>query len=449
MRGGNDLPASPNPTTRLLAGLAVISAAVALFSLYSLWQVDGLRELQLEAVDRNRRDSLQLLRIQNNLQNVALSLRDIAEGARPYPITAWRSEFDRTRSDLEDALETERDLAPARRTVQQQSFLRDSLAEFWRAMSDMFDAAGSGDDAEARRLIRDVLQPRHASIANTVARLLVSNNEAEQEAALEIERIYASVERNTYSFMAAVFAAIFATGGYMVLQNRRVFRELARLSQERQMLAGRLISVQEDLFESVARELHDEFGQALTAAGAMLTRLERNAGAPAESVRAGLREAKAVTQEALEGVRRLSQRLHPNVLDDFGLEGAIEWHVRQIREQTGLAIRYEAPSQPLPAVDREAAIHVYRILQEALSNVVRHSGAHAATVRLAVQDGQALLEVEDRGRGFAPNAGGAKGLGLVAMRERARLIGGALTIERLPEAGTLVRLRAPIMGART
>ena len=441
------LSTSANPTTRLLAGLGVISAAVALFSLYSLRQVEGLRALQLEAVDRNRRDSLQLLRIQNNLQNMALSMRDMAEGASPYPVIAWRAEFERTRLDLEDALERERELAPAVRTIQQQSFLTDSLAGFWEVIGQMFKAAESGDEDEAKRLIREVLQPRHASISTTVARLLVSNNEAEQEAALEIERIYDNVERNTYYFMAAVFIAIFLTGGYMVSRNRRVFREIAQLSEERQLLAGRLISVQEDLFESVARELHDEFGQALTAAGAMLTRLERNADTTPEGVRSGLREAKVVTQEALDGVRRLSQRLHPNVLDDFGLEGAIEWHVRQIRDQTGLDIRYNPPSAPLPLVGRETAIHVYRVLQEALSNAVRHSGAQVTEVRLSARNGVVLLEVEDQGRGLLAESRGAKGLGLVAMRERAKLIHGSLTIEQPPAGGTRVRLEAPIMGA--
>ncbi len=441
-----ELSRSANPTVRLLAGLAVISAAVAMFSLYSLRQIEGLRTLQLEAIDRNRRDSLQLLRIQNNLQNVALSMRDMAEGSSPYPITAWRSEFDRIRTDLEDALETEQDLAPSVRSGQQQRFLRDSLADFWQTVAGMFDAAEADDQAEARRLIREVLQPRHASIANTVARFLVSNNEAEQEAAAQIEAIYASVERNTYYFMAAVFAAILLTGAYMVLQNRRIFRDLAQLSEERQVLAGRLISLQEDLFESVARELHDEFGQALTAAGAMLTRLERNADSA--GLRAGLQEAKGVTQEALEGVRRLSQRLHPNVLDDFGLEGAVEWYVKQISDQTHLKIDYRPPQDPLPPIDREAAIHIYRVLQEALTNVVRHSGAEAAQVRLSFRDGEVRLSIEDRGKGFTPGAGTAIGLGLVGMRERAQLIGGSLAIERPEDGGTLVRLQAPIMGAR-
>jgi signal transduction histidine kinase len=436
-----------NPTARLLAGLAVISIAVALFSAYSLRQISGLRELQLEAIDRNRRDSLQLLRIQNNLQNVALSMRDMDEGSSPYPITAWTAEFERIRLDLDDALALEQELAPTVRTEQQQTFLRDSLTDFWEDVGRMFRAAEQGDEAASRLLIREVLLPRHASVANTVARFLVSNNEAEQTAAAEIQGIYDSVERNTYYFMAAVFAAIFLTGGYMVFHNRRLFRDLARLSEERQVLAARLISLQEDLFESVARELHDEFGQTLTAAGAMLTRLERKTNGSPADLREGLREAKGVTQQALDGVRRLSQRLHPNVLTDFGLHGAVEWHLNQIRAQTGLEVHYEKTDASLVEVESERAIHVYRVLQEALSNVLRHSGATKAKVRLSVLHGRVHLEIQDYGQGFPSGEGKPRGLGLVAMRERAAILDGELTITRPREGGTLVALDAPMTSA--
>jgi signal transduction histidine kinase len=122
--------------------------------------------------------------------------------------------------------------------------------------------------------------------------------------------------------------------------------------------------------------------------------------------------------------------------------------VKQIRDQTGLEIEYHKPETPLPAVDREAAIHVYRVLQEALSNVLKHSGSQHAQVRLTAADGQVQLEVEDSGRGFQGADGPSKGLGMVAMRERAQLIHGRLAIEQPPGGGTLVRLRAPIRGTK-
>src|SRR5690242_19515553 len=102
-----------SPTGRLLVGLAFTLAAVAVFSWYALRQIDGLKELQTSTVDRNRRDSLQLLRIQNDLNSIALAMRDMLDNDEPYPLEAWKGQFDRIRMDLADALRTEAQLAPA------------------------------------------------------------------------------------------------------------------------------------------------------------------------------------------------------------------------------------------------------------------------------------------------------------------------------------------------
>lgn len=433
-----------SPTGGLLAGLAVTLLAVALFSWHALTQVDGLRQLQTETIDRNRRDSLQLLRIQNNLHNLGLSMRDMVEGVSPYPIAAFRVEFDRVRFDLDDALRMETTVAPASRSPGQQAFLQDSLQQFWEAADRMFRLAEGGDEEHARKLIREVMQPRLASLASTVARFLVMNNEAEQQATEEIQEIYASVERNIYYFLLAAVVAICVTSAYMILQNRRIFQSISQLSEQRQVLARKLIGVQEEIFQSISRELHDEFGQVLTAVGALLARAQRKGAEEAPQLSRDLREVQGIAQETLENVRRLSQRLHPNVLDDYGLEGAVEWYVQQVREQTGLTITYEKEGEAIAALPTEIAIHVYRILQESLNNVVRHANSTVASVRLRRDSGKLELEVEDRGVGLPPQGDRRDGLGLVAMRERAELVHGRLTLSRPAEGGTRVRLEIPL-----
>src|SRR5512133_3895757 len=114
------------PTRGLLLGLVVILCSVVAYSWYMRLQIVHLRQVQSELVDRNRRDSLQLLRIQNNLNGVALAMRDIVEGNEPYPLTAWQGQFRRLRSDLEDALRIEDQLAVAHRTVEQRQYLANS-----------------------------------------------------------------------------------------------------------------------------------------------------------------------------------------------------------------------------------------------------------------------------------------------------------------------------------
>jgi signal transduction histidine kinase len=433
-----------SPTGGLLIGLAVTLLAVALFSWHALTQVDGLRQLQTDTIDRNRRDSLQLLRIQGNLHNLGLSMRDMVEGASPYPIEAYRAEFDRVRFDLDDAVRTENALAPASRSPGQQAFLQDSLEQFWEAAERMFRLAEGGGQEPARELIREVMQPRHASLTNAVARFLFMNNEAEQQATEEIQQIYASVERNIYYFLFAAVVAICITSAYMIHQNRRIFQSISQLSEQRQVLARKLIGVQEDIFQSISRELHDEFGQVLTAVGALLARAQRKGADEAPQLSRDLREVQGIAQETLENVRRLSQRLHPNVLDDYGLEGAVEWYVQQVQEQTGLTITYEKQGEAMKALPGETAIHVYRILQESLNNVVRHANSAVAWVRLRRDANELQLEVEDRGVGLPPPSDRRDGLGLVGMRERAELVRGRLVLSRPAEGGTLVHLEVPL-----
>ncbi|HEV2698533.1 MAG TPA: sensor histidine kinase, partial [Terriglobales bacterium] len=190
----------------------------------------------------------------------------------------------------------------------------------------------------------------------------------------------------------------------------------------------------------VSRELHDEFGQILTAMGAMLGRA-RNLAPDGSSLRSELLEIREIAQSALDKVRTLSQALHPVMLDEAGLEQTVEWYLPVVERQTGIRISYEKSGTPF-AVSGDSAVHVYRVLQEALNNMARHSGAKTAWVRLRFAAEELELEVEDRGSGFSSERP-RQGLGLVAMRERAELLGGVLTFEKPDAGGTRVRLRVP------
>jgi two-component system sensor histidine kinase DegS len=133
-----------------------------------------------------------------------------------------------------------------------------------------------------------------------------------------------------------------------------------------------------------------------------------------------LREVSEIAQSTLENVRMLSQALHPVMLEESGLESTVSWYIPTVEKQTGLVISYEKSGQPF-AVDGSAGIHIYRILQEALNNVARHSEAREAWVRLKFQPDSLTLEVEDHGKGFNSQSV-SRGIGMVAMRERAELL---------------------------
>jgi signal transduction histidine kinase len=422
-----------SPTAGLLLGLFITVAAVVAYSWYTTRQISGLRALQNNLTDRNRKDSLQLLRIQNDLNTLALGMRDMLDNDEPYPLTAWAAQFQRIRSDLDNALRVEEQL-------DQSQYLATSLQQFWDAVDRTFALAQSGKADEARNQIRVTLQARQAALSTAVARLLVQNNESQEQADQRIRQIYDRVQRQVYVFLGVTLAAILLTSLYLIDSNRRLFAQLAMLSGQRSELAQKLIATQESTLRHISRELHDEFGQILTAVGSMLGRAEKHT--PEDSpVRTELKEVRDIAQTTLDSVRSLSQALHPVMLDESGLESTIDWYLPTMEKQTGIRISYEKSGTAFP-ISGSASIHIYRVLQEALNNVTRHSGAKKAWVRLRFLADRLELEVEDHGKGFVKQNGNP-GIGLVAMRERAELLGGNIKFLPPGGGGTLVRLTVP------
>jgi signal transduction histidine kinase len=426
-------------SARLVAGLFFSLLALALYAGYTRTQLGVLRRLETDSIDRNRRDSLLLVRIQNDLNTLGLAMRDMLDAKEGYPLTAWRAQFQRIRTDLEDGVAREAQVAPAGRTADQASYLKSSMAQFWDALDRVFELAAR-DETEARAQVRLSLQARQAALSTAVSRLLVQNNESEEQAVGETERIHGQVERNLYVFLSAMLLLISGVSAYLIAHNRRVFDNVTALSARRSELAQQLISMQEGTFRSISRELHDDFGQILTAMGTMLQRATRLAGTNPDAVREELREVHEIVQATLEKVRALSQALHPVMLEEVGFESALDTYIPVFERRSGIAVRYEK-SGGACRVAGEASIHLYRVAQEALNNVARHSGSKQVEVRLINGESAVTVEIEDHGTGFRER--GRPGLGLVSMRERAELMGGRIEFLDAPGGGALVRITAP------
>ncbi|MEX2210987.1 MAG: GAF domain-containing sensor histidine kinase [Gaiellaceae bacterium] len=203
----------------------------------------------------------------------------------------------------------------------------------------------------------------------------------------------------------------------------------------------RVVEAQELERKRLARELHDETGQALTSILLGLKALEDAiAGDEARAAAASLRE---LVVSTLQDVRRLAVELRPSALDDFGLIPAVERLADTFREQTGIEVALEArlSEQRLPS---EVETALYRIVQEALTNVVKHAGARRVGILLAQKNSSVAAVVEDDGVGFDPRAGSEEGLGLAGMRERVGLVGGRLSIESAAGAGTTLVAEVPL-----
>jgi two-component system sensor histidine kinase UhpB len=224
-----------------------------------------------------------------------------------------------------------------------------------------------------------------------------------------------------------------------VLQLTEAFNAmLDRLERERRESARLILSAQEDERARIARELHDEVGQALTAGLLHLERASRQAASG--PVANEVSNAKEVVRESLDQVRGITLRLRPEALDDLGLRSALLALCE--RMQAGARIRVNAElASPFPRLNPEQELVAYRVAQEAMTNVVRHAEAEAAWLSLAERDGVVLLGVEDDGVGFSPEA--MPGAGIEGMRERALLVAGALRIGRSEHGGTSVNLTLP------
>jgi two-component system sensor histidine kinase UhpB len=217
------------------------------------------------------------------------------------------------------------------------------------------------------------------------------------------------------------------------------FNEMAeRLEDERRDSTRRALGAQEGERLRIARELHDEVGQQLTALLLQLTSARRDAGAELEPV---LGEAYGLARRSLDDVRRVARELRPEALDDLGLPSALAALSERLARQTGL--RVEQRLQPvLPPLTDEEELVIYRVAQEALTNVLRHAGCDRAELSLQVGEGALVLDVRDEGSGFELE--GAAANGLLGMRERALLVGARLEVRSRPGHGTLVRLALPL-----
>ena len=213
---------------------------------------------------------------------------------------------------------------------------------------------------------------------------------------------------------------------------------LERIEAERRR-AGRLqLRAQEEERKRVARDLHDEVNQALTA---ILLRLEALTQLAPPRLRDELAETKRLANQAMDELLQLARQLRPTALDDHGFVSAIEEQLRRFKAQHGIDTQLSIDGS-LDDLGNDQQLVLYRVTQEALNNIARHSGARGVTVDISRQNGSVDLAVSDDGRGFEP-ARDRRGLGLNGMAERARLVDGDFQIDSRPGGGTTLRLRVP------
>jgi two-component system sensor histidine kinase UhpB len=252
---------------------------------------------------------------------------------------------------------------------------------------------------------------------------------------------------NTLSLQLFILGTGLPLQGLAILLAEQV-RTRADLRESYGRLRGlnqALIAAREDEASRIARELHDDVGQRLAIVSIMLGRLRR--GATDEAAQAVFTHLQEQASSIGRSLRQISHRLHPAELEHVGLSHSIQLKCEEIRDATGLDVHLRN-GDDTRSVPPDVALCVYRVAQEALNNVVRHSGARRVDLSLHCRAEGLLLEVADDGRGFASTAPARRGLGLRSAAERVRAVGGDLSVNSSPGAGTTVRVTVPLGGPR-
>lgn len=276
----------------------------------------------------------------------------------------------------------------------------------------------------------------------SIARQLVRDHLVSEGKGSALEAQIEQQSEDLLNELEGLLAACFLLAlGCATLSFWFITRTLGRLewqTEELNRVSWNMLEDQERVARRFSHEMHDELGQSLTGLKGMAKRLS---GAEFDARR---KEFVEVLDEALRGVRELSQLLRPVILDDFGLDAGLRWLIDRFSQRTQIAIDYDSNYQN--RMSEQLETHLFRITQEALTNVARHSGATLAKISLRVENGRVRLTVEDNGRGLGGHDPNLPSLGMVGMRARARHLDGAFKVDNGSLRGVRVIVDAPIKG---
>ena len=318
----------------------------------------------------------------------------------------------------------------------------------WRALSE----AANAFSAEARRLLtlrnmpgyssRDLFR-RHEDVVGIMARVINGGYQRAIDSQARMGQRSRRLVRDSFFLLGGCLLLALVCSIATVRITGTLFRKMEWQTGELSRVTWHMLENQETTARRFSHELHDELGQSLTAVKANLAALSlERVNDPAR-----LEDCQQLADHCIENVRELSQLLRPTILDDFGLDAGLRWLSERFNQRTGIEVSYKSEfNERLPD---ETETHVFRIVQEALTNVARHSGATQVEIRLKRDAQRICLFLKDNGRGLKPGDSTIKnGMGLIGMRARARSVGGGLKIASGAAGGVSIEMWAPLPDPR-
>jgi signal transduction histidine kinase len=430
--------------------MVLVFAAAEAYRIQSSISVQHL-EIYRHYVEQDR--SLAILR--RNLWLAGTYVRDFFIHSTPEQARLLEDQLKLLKDEDDVALEQLAQLSNNPTVV---ANLRSGLEQF-RAVIDPVARTmlHESNDEQYEFLQREVVPRRGTLYAN-----LLSLQAADQRRLQESEKEFADARRQAarrlliFIGMCLLLAGAVARFSLRYAENLEMraelhYAEVERARGELQQLSARLLEVEEEGRRTLSRELHDEIGQALALLQIEISHAQGMVPAQPEAARERLRRARELAERTIQSVRNISLLLRPTLLDDLGLAPALQFQLEEFLRRSGVACEFveEGVSDQLPDAVKTC---VYRVVQEALHNCEKHSGA--ANLRVAVRQhpDSLVVEIEDDGRGFELTKQGMAskrgGLGLLGIRERVANAGGSLVVDSSPGRGARIRLRIPLAPAR-
>jgi signal transduction histidine kinase len=439
--------------TALLLGLGVTLMLWLFSGYYFTRRVSELQRDAARVTDRYVKAQARMSAVRSQTLLASVYVRDALLDPNPESIVDYRMKLEETFRIGRRALDQYEPVLAAESESTRVADLRRQLSAFEETVFDVLGGDSTRWPVDALPLLRDRIMPKREEAVQMSEDVQTLNRTAYIDQQSAMASIYRTTQQRIWTQFGLAIAASFAIGLLVFRYVDRLERELrrqqerdAQSSAELQRLSGELITAQEAERRSIARELHDEVGQALTAIKMELAVAARSAGPPEHTGQA-LLAARTLTEGALQTVRDMSKLLHPSTLDDIGMSAAIETYIREFQKRYDMPVEFvqTGMERRLPP-ETESAI--YRVVQEALTNVARHASARSCKVSLRHSGAEVQVEVADDGVGFAAQAlqEDRRGIGLIGMRERILKLKGRCVIDTAPGCGTRVVVTIDIGG---
>ncbi len=415
--------------------------------------VRALRHIQTKNDDIREEFLLRtrvLERIRADLYVSGTYVRDYLLEPESGQAEGHRRKLRETRKDMDAALQEYEGLLSPQET-RPFEILKQELAAYWSVLQPVFQWSTDQRLRHGYTFLRDEVFPRRMAMLGIADQIGSINESQLNDGKEQVQKTFAQVRRGLTVAIGltvglGLMLAAFSIHKILALETETAerYKEISNAREELKQLSARLVEAQENERRSISRELHDEVGQALTGVLVEMANLSthiRSRDLDAVAVKAD--EIKKLLENSISVVRNMALLLRPSMLDDLGLVPALHWHAREVAKRTGIRIKVAAAQVP-EDLPEEHKTCVYRVVQEALHNSVRHSGAHNVRVAVRQEQDRLLLSIEDDGAGFNPQLD--RGLGLLGIEERVSHLGGRFEVNSTPGRGSVLSITLPLAG---